>query len=83
MLKRESDQWIRLFTRSRAAFCACFRATPSRLAPFDNAYPLLGVKAFMPPQGLLVIAAYLPKALGGSVRRRERAAGEGAGFPLG
>lgn len=28
---------------------------------FDNAYPLLGVKAFMPPQGLLVIAAYLPK----------------------
>jgi radical SAM superfamily enzyme YgiQ (UPF0313 family) len=28
---------------------------------FDNAYPLLGVKAFMPPQGLLLIAAYIPK----------------------
>jgi radical SAM superfamily enzyme YgiQ (UPF0313 family) len=28
---------------------------------FHNAYPILGVKAFMPPQGLLVIAAYLPK----------------------
>jgi radical SAM superfamily enzyme YgiQ (UPF0313 family) len=28
---------------------------------FHNAYPLLGVKAFMPPQGLLVIAAYLPR----------------------
>ena len=27
---------------------------------FHNAYPLLGVKAFMPPQGILVIAAYLP-----------------------
>ena len=28
---------------------------------FDYAYPLLGVKAFMPPQGLLTIAAYFPK----------------------
>jgi radical SAM superfamily enzyme YgiQ (UPF0313 family) len=28
---------------------------------FNNAYPLLGVKAFMPPQGLLTIAAYLPR----------------------
>jgi radical SAM superfamily enzyme YgiQ (UPF0313 family) len=30
---------------------------------FHHAYPLLGgVRAFMPPQGLLVIAAYLPQA---------------------
>lgn len=30
---------------------------------FDNAYPLLGgVKAFMPPQGILIVAAYLPQA---------------------
>jgi radical SAM superfamily enzyme YgiQ (UPF0313 family) len=28
---------------------------------FHHAYPLLGVKAFMPPQGILVIASYLPK----------------------
>ena len=29
---------------------------------FHYAYPLIpGVKAFMPPQGLLVIAAYLPR----------------------
>jgi radical SAM superfamily enzyme YgiQ (UPF0313 family) len=28
---------------------------------FHNAYPLLGAKAFMPPQGLLLIAAYLPR----------------------
>lgn len=28
---------------------------------FHHSYPLLGVKAFMPPQGMLLIAAYLPK----------------------
>jgi hopanoid C-2 methylase len=28
---------------------------------FDHAFPLLGVRAFMPPQGLLLIAAYLPE----------------------
>lgn len=28
---------------------------------FDHALPLIGTKAFMPPQGLLVIAGYLPK----------------------
>jgi radical SAM superfamily enzyme YgiQ (UPF0313 family) len=32
----------------------------SSFGTFDHAYPLLGVKAFMPPQGLLTIAAYLP-----------------------
>jgi radical SAM superfamily enzyme YgiQ (UPF0313 family) len=32
----------------------------SSFGSFDHAYPLLGVKAFMPPQGMLVIAAYLP-----------------------
>jgi radical SAM superfamily enzyme YgiQ (UPF0313 family) len=32
----------------------------SSFGSFDHAYPLLGVKAFMPPQGLMVIAAYLP-----------------------
>ena len=33
----------------------------SAFGTFENSYPLTdGVKAFMPPQGLLVIAAYLP-----------------------
>ncbi len=28
---------------------------------FHHAYPLMGVKAFMPPQGILIVASYLPK----------------------
>jgi radical SAM superfamily enzyme YgiQ (UPF0313 family) len=34
--------------------------TPS-FGTFEYAYPIMGVKAFMPPQGLLVIAATLPR----------------------
>jgi radical SAM superfamily enzyme YgiQ (UPF0313 family) len=44
----------------RRILCVFPRYTKS-FGTFDNAYPLLGVKAFMPPQGLLTIAAYLPK----------------------
>ena len=44
---------------SRRILCVFPRYTPS-FGSFDNAYPLLGVKAFMPPQGLLTIASYLP-----------------------
>ena len=29
---------------------------------FDHAFPLMKVKGFMPPQGILVIAAYLPES---------------------
>jgi radical SAM superfamily enzyme YgiQ (UPF0313 family) len=36
------------------------RYTPS-FGTFEYAYPIMGVKAFMPPQGLLVIAAVLPR----------------------
>ncbi|HEY1449082.1 MAG TPA: radical SAM protein, partial [Caulobacteraceae bacterium] len=36
------------------------RYTPS-FGTFQYAFPLVGAKAFMPPQGLLVIAAALPK----------------------
>ena len=46
--------------QSRRVLCVFPRYAKS-FGTFDNAYPLLGVKAFMPPQGLLVIAAYLPK----------------------
>src|SRR5579875_2812407 len=35
------------------------RYTPS-FGTFEYAYPMMGAKAFMPPQGLLVIAAALP-----------------------
>jgi radical SAM superfamily enzyme YgiQ (UPF0313 family) len=45
---------------SRRILCVFPRYARS-FGTFDNAYPLLGVKAFMPPQGLLLIAAYLPK----------------------
>jgi radical SAM superfamily enzyme YgiQ (UPF0313 family) len=44
---------------SRRILCVFPRYTPS-FGSFHSAYPLLGVKAFMPPQGLLTIAAYFP-----------------------
>lgn len=44
----------------RRILCVFPRYAPS-FGTFQHAYPLLpGVSAFMPPQGLLVIAAYLP-----------------------
>jgi radical SAM superfamily enzyme YgiQ (UPF0313 family) len=45
----------------RRALCVFPAYTPS-FGTFAHAYKLMGVTAFMPPQGLLVIAAYLPKA---------------------
>ncbi|MGO9233451.1 MAG: B12-binding domain-containing radical SAM protein [Methylocella sp.] len=45
----------------RKIFCVFPRYVPS-FGTFEYAYPLTdGVRAFMPPQGLLVIAAVLPK----------------------
>jgi len=44
----------------RRILCVFPRYTPS-FGTFEYSYPLIpGVQAFMPPQGLLVIAAYLP-----------------------
>jgi hopanoid C-2 methylase len=44
----------------RNILCVFPRYTPS-FGTFHHAYPLLGgVRAFMPPQGLLLLAAYLP-----------------------
>ncbi|XHX78169.1 MAG: B12-binding domain-containing radical SAM protein [Stenomitos frigidus ULC029] len=44
----------------RRILCVFPKYSPS-FGTFNNAYPLLGrVKAFMPPQGILVVAAYLP-----------------------
>ncbi len=56
--RREPDPLVAQV--SRRILCVFPRYTKS-FGTFDNAYPLLGVKAFMPPQGLLTIAAYLPK----------------------
>ncbi len=46
----------------RRVLCVFPRYVPS-FGTFEHAYPLTdGVRAFMPPQGLLTIAAYLPAA---------------------
>jgi radical SAM superfamily enzyme YgiQ (UPF0313 family) len=47
---------------SRKILCVFPRYAPS-FGTFQHAYALFGhVRAFMPPQGLLVVAAYLPEA---------------------
>jgi radical SAM superfamily enzyme YgiQ (UPF0313 family) len=52
---------VRVRSRRRI-LCVFPRYAPS-FGTFEHAYPLMdGVRAFMPPQGLLVIAAYLPEA---------------------
>jgi radical SAM superfamily enzyme YgiQ (UPF0313 family) len=59
---------VRLLVKSRVTvrnrrrvLCVFPRYAPS-FGTFEHAYPLMdGVRAFMPPQGLLVIAAYLPE----------------------
>jgi radical SAM superfamily enzyme YgiQ (UPF0313 family) len=47
-------------TVSRRILCVFPHYAPS-FGTFENAYPFVGVKAFMPPQGILVIANYLPE----------------------
>ena len=48
--------------RHRRILCIFPRYAPS-FGTFHHAYPLMdGVRAFMPPQGILVVAAYLPEA---------------------
>jgi len=44
----------------RRILCVFPRYSPS-FGTFEYAYPFVGVKAFMPPQGILVIANYLPE----------------------
>ena len=46
---------------SRRILCVFPRYTSS-FGTFEHSYPLTdGVRAFMPPQGLLLIAAYMPE----------------------
>lgn len=48
---------------SRRRILCVFPAYTPSFGTFSHAYPLMGgVKAFMPPQGLLVIAAYMPES---------------------
>lgn len=47
-------------SRRRRVLCVFPRYTHS-FGTFDHAFPLTGVRAFMPPQGILLIAAYLPR----------------------
>ncbi|MGA9324169.1 MAG: B12-binding domain-containing radical SAM protein [Xanthobacteraceae bacterium] len=48
-------------TRNTRRILCVFPAYAPSFGTFSNAYPLFGrVRAFMPPQGLLVIAAYMP-----------------------
>ena len=60
----------------RRILCVFPRYTSS-FGTFEYAYPLTdGVQAFMPPQGLLLIAAYLPDELAGPLHRREHPPGD-------
>ena len=48
--------------RERRVLCVFPAYTPS-FGTFQHAFPLMGrVRAFMPPQGLLLIAAYMPQS---------------------
>ncbi len=48
--------------RSRRNVLCVFPSYAPSFGTFQHAYPLMpGVQAFMPPQGMLVIAAYLPR----------------------
>jgi hopanoid C-2 methylase len=46
--------------RTRRNILCVFPRYTHSFGTFDHAFPLVGVRAFMPPQGILVIAAYLP-----------------------
>ena len=45
---------------TRNILCVFPHYSPS-FGTFEHAYPFVGVKAFMPPQGILVIANYMPE----------------------
>jgi radical SAM superfamily enzyme YgiQ (UPF0313 family) len=46
---------------NRRRILCVFPAYAPSFGTFSHAYPLMGVSAFMPPQGLLVVAAYMPE----------------------
>ena len=61
----------------RRILCVFPRYTSS-FGTFEYSYPLTdGVQAFMPPQGLLLIAAYHARKLAGPVHRRKHPTRDG------
>src|SRR5579859_6240857 len=56
----ESASGTGVVVPTRRILCVFPAYSPS-FGTFDAIYKLRGVDAFMPPQGLLLIAAYLPK----------------------
>ncbi len=48
--------------RNRRRVLCVFPAYTPSFGTFSHAYKLMGVTAFMPPQGLLAISAYMPEA---------------------
>lgn len=56
----ETQARVRCQPRNRRRVLLVFPRYVHSFGTFEHAFPLLRVRAFMPPQGLLVIAAYLP-----------------------
>ncbi|MBD2021650.1 cobalamin B12-binding domain-containing protein, partial [Leptolyngbya sp. FACHB-36] len=57
----ETEQRQRYIPRHRRRILCIFPKYSRSFGTFHHAYFLKGVQAFMPPQGLLVVAAYLPQ----------------------
>ena len=57
--RRSSREACRRHWSKRNVLCVFPHYSPS-FGTFENAYPFIGVDAFMPPQGILVIANYMP-----------------------
>src|SRR5260370_29239588 len=62
-IRRAQTMKSRVQARHRRRILCVFPRYAPSFGTFQYAYPLMGgVRAFMPPQGILVIAAYLPPA---------------------
>lgn len=61
-LPEQSTQRTPYVPRHQRRILCVFPKYSRSFGTFHHAYFLKGVKAFMPPQGLLVVAAYLPQA---------------------
>lgn len=46
--------------RNKKRILCVFPAYSPSFGTFEHAFPLMGVRAFMPPQGILLVAAYMP-----------------------
>ncbi len=57
-----APRWERFQAVNRRRVLCVFPRYTHSFGTFDHAFPLMKVKGFMPPQGILVIAAYLPES---------------------